>query len=348
MYATHKRKKALASCAFLFLFMSALVIFAALSTLQFAHATAYPISVYRYDNPNSLTNPTNPTQTVSISDIQTLSSAYITGWGGFYQTNKGSTAYAQYTGLPLSYLCSLIGINSNYEVNVTGNAGSAVWSYGFVMTNTADQTTYGQTGTAYSPPQSDVNMILAMSGGTLSSSNGDFPRLLSVNQTGNLPLAINGGGVKGITTIKVIYLGSGSTIGPNLPSSLSVGYSPSSVDETSGQTATISGTLTVAATGVSGETITLYRSDSVLGWVQIGQATTGVGGAYSFDWTPSSIPTGYYQIEASFAGDSSNNYAAATAQTSSPGLTSRDSTAHQNTASVSSRLQLASQVSSSL
>ena len=121
MYATHKHKKALASCAFLFLFMSALVIFAALSTLQFAHATAYPISVYRYDNPNSLTNPTNPTQTVSISDIQTLSSAYITGWGGFYQTNKSSTAYAQYTGLPLSYLCNLIGINSNYEVNLTGN-----------------------------------------------------------------------------------------------------------------------------------------------------------------------------------------------------------------------------------
>ena len=80
------------------------------------------------------------------------------------------------------------------------------------MNNVADQTTYSQAGYAYSPPQSDVNMILAMSGGTLGSS--DFPRLLSVNQTGNLPLAINGGGGKGITTIKIIYQGSGAVVGP--------------------------------------------------------------------------------------------------------------------------------------
>ena len=66
----------------------------------------------------------------------------------------------------------------------------------------------------------------------------------------------------------------------------------------------------------------MSRSDSTSGWVQIGQTTTASDGSYQFGWSiDNSVAVGHYQIQASFTGDSSNSYAASTAQTTaSPGL----------------------------
>ncbi|MGA3110999.1 MAG: hypothetical protein ABSE15_03095, partial [Candidatus Bathyarchaeia archaeon] len=89
---------------------------------------------------------------------------------------------------------------------------------------------------------------------------------------------------------------------------LTVAISPTTYDKNNPnpETITISGTLTdVSSNPLTGQTITLWCNDGH-DWVQIDPAstvTTITGGAYSYAWKdcPTTLPNGYYVIEARFA-----------------------------------------------
>lgn len=138
--------------------VSACLIFAMFSCLQPAYATtAWSVTVKRWDTPNSLTTPTNsPTQTLLVDDIGDLANSslqVVSGYGGFYQQNRNQTAYANFTGVPVSYFASLIGINTNYEVIIRG-VGSNEFDYNIIMNNQADaNSTWDSNQTEYAPPK---------------------------------------------------------------------------------------------------------------------------------------------------------------------------------------------------
>ena len=89
---------------------------------------------------------------------------------------------------------------------------------------------------------------------------------------------------------------------------LTVAISPTTYDKNdpNQETITISGTLTdVSSNPITGQTITLWCNDGH-DWVQIdptSTVTTITGGAYSYAWQdcPTTLPNGYYVIEARFA-----------------------------------------------
>ena len=89
---------------------------------------------------------------------------------------------------------------------------------------------------------------------------------------------------------------------------LTVAISPTTFDKNdpNQETITISGTLTdMSSNPLTGQTITLWCNDGH-DWVQIdptSTVTTITGGAYSYAWQdcPTTLPNGYYVIEARFA-----------------------------------------------
>jgi hypothetical protein len=234
-----------------------------------------------------------------------------------------------WTGVDIAYLCTLVGGTTSHSTIRT----IASDDYRLNFTTNADGTLHGasqQTGTS------------------------------GVQSSGNLPAGVN-------TIILAYYINSGTgnaLIGSKGPlrsavlqtaytsgfwfnqkvvtvqifggtTALTISYSPSTVDTTASQTATITGSLKTAdtgstvlasgatgngayalGTGIAGKAVHIYRSDTTLGWVDIGQTTTATDGSYTFNWTPdSTIANGNYQFKAVYNKDT--DYFGSSAQTTS-------------------------------
>ena len=216
-------KRASAVLIFSVLIISLTLLLAVPNAYQVVHAaTTWSVTVERWDSPNSLTAPTNaPTQSLLVDDIGDPANATIqavSGYGGFYQQNKAQTAYANYTGVPVSYFASIIGINANYAIIVKG-VGSNEFDYNLIMNNQADvNNTWDSNAVENAPPQNNVCVILAYlaNGESIDTYLGDTEalRTLSVNPIQGQPgLAILGAGGKTAYEVDIIYQGTGTPFG---------------------------------------------------------------------------------------------------------------------------------------
>ena len=223
---------------------------------------------------------------------------------------RGSSSI--WTGVDMQYLYSLVGGTTTHsQIRTLASDG-----YILDITTNPDGSLHGLSSSSSGDLPAGTQMIIAyyINSGTGNQllDSGSGPLRSAVLQTAYTSgFWFN----KHVTTLQI---SGGKT-------ALTLSNSADQVDKTTGQTTTLSGALTTAdtgsstnpvtaGTGISGKTIHLYRSDATLGWVEIGQATTTTGGAYTFNWAPdASIPNGSYQFKAVYNKD--NDYFGSSTQT---------------------------------
>jgi hypothetical protein len=95
------------------------------------------------------------------------------------------------------------------------------------------------------------------------------------------------------------YTSAQITVGAPTPTQLSL--TTSNMNPAVSQRSTLSGTLTANGTPLSGRQIILLSVDPSGAWTNLGTATTGTNGSYSF--TVSEASPGHYGYQTDFPGD---------------------------------------------